>query len=221
VGDCDIEGKRLQESLSPHSLGAKIMAIESIVGPVIGAVVAVSAIWIKELLERRKNSQLWFEDTYIRQGIDQLLEYLRLYDVQLVLLLNGRDVPLLNESADTSMSNRLPIEALVKIETLLRTKTYTQVTCLLPGTIRFFIDLPSEKRSKVLLTEKINFIRTAYESLLSVRQQLLNFSINEKSKVHTVSKNAPLRHIVDEFEKYSEEYIQRTEIRGALIDLGR
>jgi hypothetical protein len=198
------------------------MAIEPIIGPVIGAVVAVSAIWVKELLERHKNSQFWFEETYIRQGIDRLLEYLRLYDVQLVLLLHGRDVLLLNESAETShISKPLPIEALIRIETLLKTKTYTQVTCLLPGNVSFFIDLPLEERSKILLVEKISFIRAAYESLVNIRQELLNVSIKKKSQVHSLNKNESLRRLIAEFESLSEKYIQGTELRGALIDLGR
>src|SRR5437016_13015296 len=131
------------------------MAIESIVGPVIGAVVAVSAIWVKELLERRKNAQVWFDETYIRHGIDRLLEYLRLYDVQLVLLLHGRDVVLLSDeisssAATSGISKPLPIEAMIQVETLLKTKTYTQVTSLLPGNVNFFISVPSETRSRVL-----------------------------------------------------------------------
>lgn len=198
------------------------MTIESIVGPVIGAVVAVSAIWVKELLDRHKNSQFWFEETYIRQGIDRLLEYLRLYDVQLVLLLFGRDVLLLNESAETSQTSKpFPIEALIRVETLLKTKTYTQVTCLLPGNVRFFVEIPFEKRSKVLLTERIQFIRAAYESLVSVRQELLNVTIKRKSQVHNLDKNESLRRLIAQFESFSAEYIQRTELRGDLTDLGR
>jgi len=202
------------------------MAIESIIGPVIGAVVAVSAIWVKELLERHKNSQFWFEETYIRHGIDRLLEYLRIYDVQLVLLLHGRDVLLLNEDLSSSagssgVSKPLPIEAMIRVETLLKTTTYTQITSLLPGNVSFFISLPSEKRSKVLLTEKINFIRAAYESLVNVRQELLNVSIKRKSQVHSLNQNEILRGLIAYFENFSEKYIKDTEIRGALIDMGR
>ncbi len=202
------------------------MAIESIVGPVIGAVVAVSAIWVKEFLERRKNAQVWFDETYIRHGIDRLLEYLRLYDVQLVLLLHGRDVLLLNDEMSSptdasSISKPLPIEAMIRVETLLKTTTYTQITSLLPGNVSFFISVPSEKRSKVLLTEKITFIRAAYESLVNVRQELLNVSIKRKSQVHSLNQNEILRGLIADFENFSEKYIKNTEIRGDLIEMGR
>ena len=63
-----------------------ISAGASIVGPIIGAIVAISAIWAKEILEARKNNQSWFEQTYITEGIDPLLAYLRLTDVQLTVL---------------------------------------------------------------------------------------------------------------------------------------
>ena len=202
------------------------MAIESIVGPVIGAVVAVSAIWVKESLDRRKNSQVWFDETYIRHGIDRLLEYLRLYDVQLVLLLHGRDVLLLNDEMSSptdarGISKPLPIEAMIRVETLLKTTTYTQITSLLPGNVSFFISVPSEKRSKVLLTEKITFIRAAYESLVNVRQELLNVSIKRKSQVHSLNQNEILRGLIADFENFSEKYIKNTEIRGDLIEMGR
>lgn len=202
------------------------MAIEAIIGPVIGAVVAVSAIWVKEFLERGKNSQVWFDETYIRHGIDRLLEYLRLYDVQLVLLLHGRDVLLLNDQISSSgdpsgISKPLPIEAMIRVETLLKTTAYTQVTSLLPGNVSFFISLPSEKRSKVLLTEKIAFIRAAYESLVNIRQELLNISIKRKSQVHSLNQNEILRRLIADFENVSEKYVKNTEIRGALIDMGR
>ncbi|PYS61415.1 MAG: hypothetical protein DMF76_11120, partial [Acidobacteria bacterium] len=191
------------------------MAIESIVGPVIGAVVAVSAIWVKEFLERRKNAQVWFDETYIRHGIDRLLEYLRLYDVQLVLLLHGRDVLLLNDEMSSptdarGISKPLPIEAMIRVETLLKTTTYTQITSLLPGNVSFFISVPSEKRSKVLLTEKITFIRAAYESLVNVRQELLNVSIKRKSQVHSLNQNEILRGLIADFENFSEKYIKNT-----------
>ena len=202
------------------------MAIESIVGPVIGAVVAVSAIWVKEFRERRKNAQVCFDETYIRHGIDRLLEYLRLYDVQLVLLLHGRDVLLLNDEISSptdasGISKPLPIEAMIRVETLLKTTTYTQITSLLPGNVSFFISVPSEKRSKVLLTEKITFIRAAYESLVNVRQELLNVSIKRKSQVHSLNQNEILRGLIADFENFSEKYIKNTEIRGDLIEMGR
>lgn len=193
------------------------MAIESIIGPVIGAVVAVSAIWVKEFLDRRKNSQVWFDQTYIRQGIDRLLEYLRLYDVQLVLLLHGRDVLLLNEdmssSADASgFSKPLPIEAMIRVETLLKTEAYTQIASLLPGNVTFIISVPFEKRSTDLLEQKIKFIRTAYESLMSVRQELLNVRIKRKSQVHSLNQNEILRRLIADFETFSAKYIKSTEI---------
>jgi hypothetical protein len=201
------------------------MAIESIIGPVIGAAVAVSAIWVKEILERRKDSQFWFEETYIRHGTDRLLEYLRRYDVQLVLLLSGRDVLLLNEDVGappqaSRISEHLPIEALVRVETLLNTKAYTQITSLLPGNASFFLNIPFESRSKVILAEKINVVRAAYECFLFIRQELLKVKIKSKAQVHNVYQSEALRRVITSYENASEKYNKEAALREAMIDMG-
>ena len=66
---------------------AIISASGAVIGAVIGAVVAVTAIWAKEYFENQKAAQSWFEQAYIADGVDRLLGYLRLQDIQLVVLL--------------------------------------------------------------------------------------------------------------------------------------
>src|SRR6266581_5584514 len=49
---------------------AKLLA-----GPAIGAVIAIVAIWAKELFERRKSVQTWFEEHYIFHAVDLLIAH--------------------------------------------------------------------------------------------------------------------------------------------------
>jgi hypothetical protein len=66
-------------SVSAPIVGALISVSAPIVGAVIGAIVAVAAIWAKEMLEARKTIQNWFEQTYITEGVDPLLALLPIF----------------------------------------------------------------------------------------------------------------------------------------------
>lgn len=76
------------------------------------------------------------------------------------------------------------------------------------------------ERSKVILAEKINVIRTAYESLLAIRQELLKVRIKRKAQAHGVNQNESLRRVIASFENASEKYNKETKLREGLIDMG-
>lgn len=44
----------------------------SLLGTLLGAFVALSAIWLKDRIDRRREAQLWFEKKYITDGVDLL-----------------------------------------------------------------------------------------------------------------------------------------------------
>jgi len=75
-------------------------------------------------------SQSWFEQVYITEGIDRLLGYLKLQEVQLILITVGETLELKdgafsfdNESvSDDYQVSAFPVEALVRVEMLLRTQ---------------------------------------------------------------------------------------------------
>jgi hypothetical protein len=101
---------------------AIVTASGAVVGAIIGAIVAVVAIWAKESFESRRIAQSWFEQVYISDGIDRLLGYLRLQEVQLLVLRTYRETitagattfpNIENFAGDISLS-AFPLEALVR-----------------------------------------------------------------------------------------------------------
>src|SRR5260370_41047797 len=99
-------------------------------------------------------------------------------------------------------------------------KAYTQVAALLPGMAYLFINISPQERSKVLLSEKTELIRQAYESLLLVREELLRIKVKRKNQVHGIHRNETIRRYVADFESVAEKYHERTDERGRLIDRG-
>lgn len=197
---------------------ALISASGSIVGAIIGAIVAVAAIWAKEMLESRKASQNWFEQTYIAEGVDQLLAYLRLSDVLLTTLLHTRQTvelkgvgkfPDIENNLKSMKMSVLPVEALVRVETLLKTRDYTAVVANLAEFIRLFNNIEPEKRSFEMVSNKADLVRSAYLSLENIRQELLEIKIPTKKAAHKVHKNATinkiLRQLSLECSKWSEK----------------
>src|ERR1051325_10465744 len=173
---------------------AIISASGAVIGAIIGAIVAVVAIWAKENLDSRRVSQSWFEEIYISNGIDRLLGYLRLQEVQLLVLRTYREAitaggatfPDIQSFTDDASLSAFPLEALVRMETLLKTREYTAVITTLPEFTRFFNSLPADKRSRAVLTEKMQLVVHAYNSLIEIREVLLGIKIKRKSKIHRV-----------------------------------
>jgi len=200
----------------------------AVVGPVIGAIVAVTAIWTKEHLESRKASQTWFEQSYIAEGIDRLLGYLRLQEIQLALLsvsqtaeVNDGRFSFDHENISKNVGlNAFPVEALVRIETLLKTRDYVAVISSLPEFIRLIALVDPEKRSRALLSDKIALVRQTYQSLLTIREELLGIKVKRKSDIDQIHKNehiqAALARLSEEHQKWSD----RSGERERLVSMG-
>jgi hypothetical protein len=209
---------------------ALISVVGSIVGPVIGAVVAVTAIWAKEVLDTRKNSQSWFEQTYITEGIDALLAYLRLQDVQLTLLLSNRQTielkdagkfPNVENISRNLALNVFPVEALVRVETLLKTDDYTALIATLPEFVRLYTNIEPEKRSLAVMSEKLGLIRQAYLSLKTIREELLDCKVKKKADVRKLNQKESISEALKKFSQEGQRWSERTSERNRLIDQGR
>jgi len=207
-----------------------ILAGAPIVGAIIGAIVAVAAIWAKEILEARKNAQSWFEQTYVTEGIDPLLAYLRLHDVQLTVLLGttqtvelqgaGKFPHVDNISKDVPL-NVFPVEALVRVETLLKTREYTAVIATIPEFVRFCSNIVAEERSFAMVSDKINLIRDAYNSLDAIREELLDAKVNKKKEVRKLHENQSIKASLTQFSRKSQEWNERSSERDRLISQRR
>jgi hypothetical protein len=190
--------------------------------------VAVVAIWAKDTLDSKRISQSWFEEMYISNGIDRLLGYLRLQEVQLLVLRTYREAittggatfPNIENFAGDSSLSTFPLQALVRVETLLKTREYTAVITTLPEFTRFFNSLPAEKRSRAVLTEKMQLVAHAYNSLVEIREVLLGIKIKRKSQTHTVFQNQKVKEIVARFAEEAKRWNERVNERDKLISVG-
>lgn len=210
----------------PELSRAIISASGSVIGAIIGAIVAVTAIWAKEGFDSRRISQSWFEKVYISNGIDRLLGYLRLQEVQLLVLRTYRELITAGDSTfpniesfagDVSISAFPP---LVRVETLLKTREYTAVIATLPEFTRFFNSLPPEKRSRPVLTEKMQLVGRAYDSLVAIREVLLGIKVKQKANIHTIHQNAKVIEIVARFAEEAQKWNERVNDRDNLISQG-
>lgn len=208
---------------------ALITASGAVLGAIIGAIVAISAIWIKEKFDDRKNSQTWFEQTYIFDGIDKVLAYLRFRDIQLVKLLSIRQMieirgKPLAEGLDTLPQNEelevIPVEALVKIETLLNDFVFTGLISTISDSSNNIRSISPEKRSQVNLIETIQLIRQGYESLKEIRRALLNIKVKTKHDIHSLYKNNAIEVALKKFNEQSDSWDARTGERDRLIAKG-
>jgi hypothetical protein len=208
---------------------AIVTASGAVIGAIIGAIVAVVAIWAKDILESRRIAQLWFEQVYISEGIDRLLGYLKLQEIQLVVLRAFREEIVVKDGAVFPNIDNLtrevplstfPVEALVRIEMLLRTPEYTAVISNLAEFTRFHNSLPPEKRSQATMTQKINLVRQAYASLVEIREVLLGVKIKKKSKIHAINQNDAVAKTVARFAQEAQKWNERVNERDKLISQG-
>jgi hypothetical protein len=102
----------------------------------------------------------------------------------------------------------------------LKTREYTAVITTLPEFTRFFNSLPPEKRSRAVLTEKMQLIGHAYNSLVEIREVLLGIKIRQKSKIHDIHQNDAVAKTVARFAEAAQKWNQRVNERDKLISLG-
>src|SRR5262249_53084059 len=91
--------------------------IKVLTGPVIGAAIAILAIWAKEFFERRKSIQTWFEEQYIFQGVDLLIAQFILLESLLIdyqHIEQTRIPRMLSKSPD-----ELPPDVIAKLQAIL------------------------------------------------------------------------------------------------------
>jgi hypothetical protein len=81
--------------------------IKVVFGPLIGAAIALLSIWLKEMLDRRRNLQAWYEDQYVRNGLDQISSHIMAVKYNLVANPDNPSIP-----AEMLI---LPVEAITKI----------------------------------------------------------------------------------------------------------
>src|SRR5436305_475095 len=147
--------------------------IEQAIGIVLGGGITIWGIWAKELFDNRKAAQSWYEQSYIVDGIDRLLAYVKIKHIQLTRLLATRQLiemkgslpPLgLKEILPTHETVEIfPLEPLVRLEILLKIPDVTASISLLNDNVIQFSGIPPEKRSLVLMQSTVDRLQNTYK----------------------------------------------------------
>lgn len=125
--------------------------IKLIGGPLAGGAIALSGIWIKELFDRRRATQNWFEEKYIAEGLDRFYAYIMTIQYSLMV---GEEHPALE-----AQSKLLPVEAVNRLQIVLKTEVFTLTGPLL------LLGAQSHKRAWGYLSDLIAKVDAAHKSM--------------------------------------------------------
>ena len=102
--------------------------IQTLLGTVIGGAIVIATYLVHAQIERQKSAQDWYEQTYVREGLDPVITY----------LLNLR-LHILNADIQNSMQlpsiNILPLEALSRVQLLLGDTTINGIIVLIHASL--------------------------------------------------------------------------------------
>jgi hypothetical protein len=86
--------------------------IQTLVATVVGGLIVIATNWISARGKRRQDIQEWYEQTYIIEGIDPLVEYYQKLSFSLIDKLEGYTLHVVQKD--------IPVDALSKVRILLK-----------------------------------------------------------------------------------------------------
>jgi hypothetical protein len=201
--------------------------IESAIGTSIGGAIALGSMWIKELIDRRKAAQVWYEQYYITEGIDRLLSHVRIMDLQLATLVRANEMvsilrtnelyPGVEKSLKSEAHEAFPLEALVRLETLLDDSLITAVITTSQGVGEFMKNMPPMRRSTILIASAIQQLRNLYGHLRTIRAELLKVEIKQKSDIKDIHKRPSIKQVLAQLDESNTEWLAKTIERDQAI----
>jgi hypothetical protein len=205
--------------------------IEQAVGIILGGGITVFGIWAKEFFENRKSAQVWYEQAYIAEGIDRLLAYLKIKQIQLTRLLATRQLiemkgglpPLgLKEILPSHEPSEIfPLESLVRLEILLKIPDITASVSILNDNVILFRSMPPENRSLALMQSTVTRLQDTYNHLEELRETLLDIKVKRKSDIHKIKDNQKVITTLANLRRVYEEWLAKTAERSGLIRKGK
>ena len=203
---------------------------ESAVGTFTGAAIALASMWMKELFAGRKAAQVWYEQYYIAEGIDRLLSYVRMIDVQMATLIPTSQVAALYRTQEPSHGGErapkseahetYPIEAIVRLETLLNDDQITTMITISHGASDDMKKIPTGLRSLTLMTSSLGNLRTLYSHLKMIRAELLKVKVKRKSDIKNIHKRKGIKQSLNKLSKFNDEWVVKTNERDRLTSQG-
>jgi len=204
---------------------------ESAIGTFTGGAIAIASMWIKELIDKRKAAQAWYERYYIAEGIDRLLSHVRMIDVQMATLIPTSQVAALYRTQERhSGVERLPkseehetypLEALVRLETLLNDDQITTMITISHSASDDMKKIPAGLRSLTLMSSSLDNLRTFYGHLKTIRAELLKVQVGRKSDIKNIHKRKGIKQSLNKLSKFNDEWVAKTNEWDRLISQGK
>lgn len=162
---------------------------KTFIGPLIGAAIALGAIWLKELLERRRAIQSWYEERYIREGLDRITSYILTLEYFLSYPSNAPPIP--------KDMLHFPVEAISRIQIALQTEVFTMSLPMLYQATEF---AGYGKEVGPLLQIMNSLASEIRWSIDALRREMLSASIKRRAEIYDFANKPEIKRILKKVE---------------------
>jgi hypothetical protein len=186
---------------------------QTLFGTVVGGLIVIATNWISAQRESRKATQEWYEQIYIIEGMDVLIEHLMAMQFQI------HNYAMFKPYVPLSDTDTVPVGALARYQSLLKDTTFP--TLILYLHIRIGENNPKTENdldravvaqsfvSRGVATELSNIVTTMNDFLFELREELLNIKVRVKHDAHSIYKKEQISQLLKKLEKMSEEIDKR------------
>jgi hypothetical protein len=171
---------------------------KTITGPLMAAVFVVVGIWLKEVYERKKAAQAWFEQYYITEGLDQFIAHLYALSVATINIVH----PALQAEA----VNQLPFTINSRMLTLVGDRKFVRAPFHFRAfhhNLKTMEEAPAGEKLKGVIGEAAGAIEGAAKALEQLRKELLVVSVTTKSDIYGIHDKPTITKLITEID---EEY---------------
>lgn len=187
----------MSSSLVPQSLALDAWSwtesIRFMIGPAVAAVFVVIGIWLKEVYERKRTAQLWYEGYYITEGLDPFIAHILTLEL---LLLDFRFSDVRPELV------RLDLTVGSRVLTLLGSRRIVAAAYFLESAVE--VIKPKEKltpEDHKKLDPRIDHAQALNDLLGDLRKILLKITITNKAAIYEIRNRSDVARLIASIEQ--------------------
>ncbi|HEY3103260.1 MAG TPA: hypothetical protein VGJ69_06685 [Pyrinomonadaceae bacterium] len=173
--------------------------VKTTFGPLVGAAIALAAIWIKEFAERKRAIQDWYEESYIEDGVDHLISYALLMEFTLMDIQSFEKGKSFLAHDEIQM---VPTKSIVKLQTVLQTEVFT---ILFPALFISVRTLSEEDAEPEEVKAIIGVAHELHAGLFDLRKELLKIKVKRKAEIYGISQKPEILSALARTETKVEE----------------
>jgi hypothetical protein len=164
-----------------------VRVIESLIGTLAGGLIALASLSLKDLLDRWRASQAWYEQYYVTEGIERLRSYFMMVEMHLIDLYAGGSI-------ENASLPPVPYEAITRVVGLLDCRGLLGVVALLTR-------LRTQYKSRAYVWDCIGVVKMVGAHLDDLSRELAGQKIRIKTKVHFLAMSLKISALRDKLEK--------------------